>query len=53
MFDEEYRRIRGAPYQQVFRRPYQLGVIRNETLHVVKASAEAGQGLWLKHGHDV
>jgi glycosyltransferase involved in cell wall biosynthesis len=53
VFHEEYLRIRGTPYQQVFRRPYHLGVIRNEALHVVKASAEAGQGLWLKHGRDV
>lgn len=48
-FHEEYKRILGVPYQQVFRRPYHMGVIHNEALHVVKTSAELGQGLWLKH----
>lgn len=47
-FTQEYYRIKGKVYEQVIKRPYQLGVIRNELLHVVKSSAEIGQGLWLR-----
>jgi hypothetical protein len=48
-FNQEYNRIKGISYEQVIKRPYHLGIIRTEVLHVVRSSAEIGQGLWLKH----
>jgi hypothetical protein len=48
-FSKEYLRIRGMPYKQTIRRPYHLGMIRNEALHIAKTSAEVGQAMWLQH----
>jgi hypothetical protein len=48
-FSQEYQRIRGMPYKQMIRRPYHLGMIRTEALHVAKTSSELGQALWLQH----
>ena len=48
-FSHEYQQIRGIPYKQVIRPPYQLGMIRSEALHVAKTSADIGLTLWQKH----
>ena len=52
-FTQEYQRIKGMAYKQVIRRPYHLGVVRTEALHIAKSSAEIGQALWLKHAQSM
>ena len=48
-FIQEFIRIKGNAYEQVIKRPYHLGTVRHEAMHIVRSSAEIGQGLWLKH----
>jgi len=45
-FHKEFVDIRGAPYQRVFRKPYQMGVVANETLQVLKYSAARAESHW-------
>jgi glycosyltransferase involved in cell wall biosynthesis len=47
-FHQEYIKIRGAPYQQVLRKPYHMGVLPDESLHVATISAGLGEEFWLK-----
>jgi glycosyltransferase involved in cell wall biosynthesis len=48
-FIKEYVRIKRVMYEPVMRRPYYLGTVRHEVMHIVKSSADIGHGLWLKH----
>ncbi len=45
-FHEEYVRIRGKPFQRVPRRPFFLGMLPEEALHIAKISAENGLPFW-------
>ncbi len=45
-FHKEYADIRGTPYRRVVRKPYQMGVLANETLHVLKHSATRAESHW-------
>ncbi len=48
IFEEEYIRLRGTPYQRVPRAPLLLGAIPAEALRVAKYSAAKGLELWEK-----
>ena len=48
VFEEEYVRLRGTPYQRVPRAPLLLGAIPAEALRVAKYSAAKGLELWEK-----
>jgi protein O-GlcNAc transferase len=48
-FHQEYVNIRGAPYQQVLRKPYFMGILPDEALHVATISAGLGEEFWLNN----
>jgi hypothetical protein len=48
-FHQEYVKIRGGPYQQVLRKPYLMGVLPDEAMHVATISAELGEAFWSKN----
>jgi hypothetical protein len=45
-FHKEFVDIRGTPYKRVFRKPYQMGVLANETFDVLKHSATRAESHW-------
>jgi hypothetical protein len=48
-FHAEYARIRGKQFQRVPRRPFFMGMLPQEALHIAKNSAENGLSFWQKN----
>jgi len=50
-FHQEYMRIRGKPFQRCLRRPFFLGQIPKEALHIAQTSAQFGLDFWREQPH--
>jgi protein O-GlcNAc transferase len=48
-FHREYVNIRGVAYRQVLRKPYLMGILPDEALHVATISAGLGEEFWLNN----